>query len=92
MLKLIKNNIKVPFGIHAHDNLKLALKNSITSIRQGASWVDGTIYGMGRGPGNTKTEDLILNVSNNKNFKNLKIYKVLKEFRCIDEQILLGFK
>ena len=79
LLKLIKNNIKVPFGIHAHDNLKLALKNSITSIRQGASWVDGTIYGMGRGPGNTKTEDLILNVSNNKNFKNLKIYKVLKK-------------
>lgn len=55
----IEKKFYIPYGIHAHDNLGKALKNSLTSIRFGASWVDGTILGMGRGPGNTKTEELI---------------------------------
>ena len=47
------------FGIHAHDNCGLALKNSIRANKCGATWIDGTIQGMGRGAGNTKTEDLL---------------------------------
>lgn len=50
----------VPFGFHAHDNLHLALLNSICAIKQGATWVDCTVSGMGRGPGNTKTEELLI--------------------------------
>lgn len=48
-----------PFGIHAHDNMGLALINSITAFNHGASYIDGTILGMGRGAGNTRTEELI---------------------------------
>lgn len=48
-----------PLGIHAHDNLKLALKNSMVFLKNKFSWVDGTIVGMGRGPGNAKTEELV---------------------------------
>ena len=47
-------------GIHAHDNLGLALENSLTAVSNGASFVDATILGMGRGPGNTKSEELAL--------------------------------
>ena len=47
-------------GIHAHDNFKLDLSNSIVVfIIENVSWIDGTILGMGRGPGNAKTENLI---------------------------------
>lgn len=56
---IIKKTWKKEFGIHAHDNCGLALKNSITAFKSGASWIDGTIQGMGRGAGNTKTEDLL---------------------------------
>ena len=45
-----------PFGIHAHDNTEIALHNTITSLQSGASFADSTILGMGRGPGNVKTE------------------------------------
>ena len=45
----IKKKFSIPFGIHAHDNLGMALKNSVSSIKSGASWVDGTVLGMGRG-------------------------------------------
>ncbi len=56
---IIKTNWKKEFGIHAHDNCGLALKNSITAFKSGATWIDGTIQGMGRGAGNTRTEDLL---------------------------------
>ncbi len=75
---MILKNLNISLGIHAHNNLKLALKNSLCSIKQGATWVDGTIYGMGRGPGNTKVEDLITNILKNKKFKKFKSFNILK--------------
>ena len=47
-------------GIHAHDNMTQALANSLRAVAEGASWVDCTVTGMGRGPGNVKTEYLAL--------------------------------
>lgn len=47
-------------GIHAHDNMSRAVTNSVTAVEAGVTWVDGTITGMGRGPGNAKTELLVL--------------------------------
>ena len=37
-----------------------AMENSISAIDNGANWVDSTVLGMGRGPGNVKTESLII--------------------------------
>jgi len=51
---------RMPIGIHAHDNSGLAFANSIFALNYGAKWVDGTLLGMGRGPGNTKLEQLLL--------------------------------
>ena len=45
--------------VHSHDNCGLALKNSIQAFKSGATWIDGTIQGMGRGAGNVKTEHLL---------------------------------
>lgn len=53
----------IPFGFHAHDNLNLALSNTLCAIDNGATWVDSTMSGMGRGPGNTKTEELVLELA-----------------------------
>jgi 4-hydroxy 2-oxovalerate aldolase len=46
-------------GFHAHDNQGLALANSLAAIEAGASWIDATMGGMGRGAGNAKTEQLL---------------------------------
>ena len=48
-----------PIGIHAHDNAGLALANSLSALGAGASWVDSTVFGMGRGAGNTRSEVLL---------------------------------
>jgi 4-hydroxy 2-oxovalerate aldolase len=49
-----------PLGIHTHDNMGSALANSMRAVKDGVSWVDGTVTGMGRGPGNVKTEYLAI--------------------------------
>lgn len=56
--KLIKKNWSKEFGIHSHDNKGLALNNCIEAYKNGATWFDGTIQGMGRGAGNVTTENL----------------------------------
>ncbi|MBT5338783.1 aldolase, partial [Candidatus Falkowbacteria bacterium] len=47
-------------GIHAHDNMGQAIANSQQAVKSGVTWVDCTVTGMGRGPGNAQTEYLIL--------------------------------
>jgi 4-hydroxy 2-oxovalerate aldolase len=50
-------------GCHFHDNMSYALANTMVAIDAGATWADGTVAGMGRGPGNTRIEDLILELT-----------------------------
>lgn len=47
-------------GFHGHDNLGLAFANSLSAAGAGAHVIDGTVTGIGRGPGNTKTEALMV--------------------------------
>jgi 4-hydroxy 2-oxovalerate aldolase len=47
-------------GFHAHNNKGLAASNTMVALENGATWVDCTILGMGRGAGNAQTENLLL--------------------------------
>ena len=49
-----------PIGVHTHDNLGLALSNTLCGADAGATWLDATVTGMGRGPGNARTEELAI--------------------------------
>ena len=52
-----------PWGVHLHNNLELAFANALEAVRCGARWVDTSVTGMGRGPGNLKTELLLQHLS-----------------------------
>jgi len=54
----VVKNISVPVGFHSHNNLGLAVGNSLAAFEAGASYIDGTAKGMGAGAGNTQTEVL----------------------------------
>jgi 4-hydroxy 2-oxovalerate aldolase len=51
-------------GFHAHNNMEWALPNSLRAIEQGVTWIDSTVLGMGRGPGNARTEYLAIELEN----------------------------
>ena len=80
-LNLIVNSFRKywsgPLGIHAHDNKSLALSNTMEAIKLGVNWVDSTITGIGRGPGNAKTEELIIELNKN-NKKTLNLVPLIK--------------
>ncbi|MEI9426028.1 hypothetical protein O7A70_33710, partial [Mesorhizobium sp. Cs1299R1N1] len=46
-------------GFHGHDNRGYALINSVAAAMAGARWIDCTMGGMGRGAGNTASEQLL---------------------------------
>lgn len=46
-------------GIHAHNNQQLAFANTIEAVTNGASYLDATVSGMGRGAGNCYMESLL---------------------------------
>lgn len=46
-------------GIHTHNNQQLAYANTIESLILGASYLDSTLGGLGRGAGNCPTELLL---------------------------------
>jgi hypothetical protein len=43
-------------GFHGHSNLQFAVANSLEAVRCGASFIDTTLYGLGRSAGNVPTE------------------------------------
>ena len=71
-----KKNCKIDLGIHAHDNMDMAMENAMMALNNGVSWIDSTVLGMGRGPGNVKTENLVLELE--KKFKRKVNYNSLK--------------
>jgi len=58
-IDLVKQRTKCKIGFHGHNNLELALVNSLTAVEHGADIIDATVTGMGRGAGNLKTELLL---------------------------------
>ena len=85
-----KKNTTLDLGIHAHDNMKNALRNTIMASKNGIRWLDSTILGMGRGPGNTKTEELVKYIYGN-NSKTLRgIKKILPEFNLLKKKYNWG--
>ncbi|MGM0433328.1 MAG: aldolase catalytic domain-containing protein [Pseudomonadota bacterium] len=63
IMDILRRGWSGPLGVHAHDNMGLALQNTLAGLDHGAEWVDSTVTGMGRGPGNTRTEELAFELS-----------------------------
>ncbi len=51
--------LNVPIGFHSHNNLGLAIGNSWAALQAGATYIDGSLSGLGAGAGNTTTDTLI---------------------------------
>jgi len=78
-------------GIHCHNNQQLAFGNTIEGIIHGANFLDASLYGIGRGPGNCCLE-LLLGFLKNPKFNLTPILKVIQDYLIpLREQIEWGY-
>ena len=55
----VKRKIKTPLGIHTHNDLDLAVANSLAAVREGCTQVQGTFNGLGERCGNADLGTII---------------------------------
>jgi 4-hydroxy 2-oxovalerate aldolase len=52
----VREAVGVEVGFHSHNNFGAAIANSIAALDAGATWIDGSLRGLGAGAGNAATE------------------------------------
>lgn len=55
----LRDHLSVNIGFHGHNNLSLAMANTLAAIEVGATRIDGSMRCLGAGAGNTQTEVLV---------------------------------
>lgn len=56
----IRHSEQITYSAHCHDDLGLAVANSMAAIENGATRIEGTINGIGERAGNTALEEVVL--------------------------------
>lgn len=80
MVKLYKQHLPgKEIGIHCHNNQQLAFSNTIEGIIHNANYLDASLYGIGRGPGNCCLE-LLMGFLKNPKFNLTPILKVIQDY------------
>lgn len=66
LIKTIKKNVrgidKAVLSVHCHNDLGLAVANSLSALMAGARQVEGTINGIGERAGNAALEEVIMSI------------------------------
>lgn len=91
--KTFQDSWRGPLGIHAHDNQGQAIANTLEAVKHGVQWVDSTVTGMGRGPGNAQTEYLVIALENNRkiNGNSTKLFSLIRNhFKPMQNQFGWG--
>lgn len=74
--KVLVGGLEIPVGFHAHNNLGMAIANSIAAVEAGGRILDGTARGFGAGAGNAQLEVLIAVLQQLGYETNIDLYKV----------------
>jgi 2-isopropylmalate synthase len=70
--KHVRGSDKVIFSVHCHNDLGLAVANSLAALQEGARQIECTINGIGERAGNTALEEIVMALHTRKDFYGLK--------------------
>ena len=62
IIRRVPNSDKAVFSVHCHNDLGLAVANSLAAVMQGARQVECTINGLGERAGNASLEEVVMAV------------------------------
>ena len=66
LFEQVKNIIKAVISVHCHNDLGLAVANSLAAVRNGARQVECTINGIGERAGNAAMEEVVMAIATRK--------------------------
>ncbi len=93
IFKSVANIGKTTVSVHCHDDLGLAVANSLEAVRQGARQVECTINGIGERAGNASLEEIVMAIKTRSDLFNLttnvNTKQIYKTSRLVSE--LTGF-
>lgn len=87
-VELLVSELSISVGFHAHNNLGLAIANSIAAANAGATLLDACARGFGAGAGNAQLEVLIAVLERLGYITGIDLYKIL-DAGDIAEKILM---
>ncbi|HOM59683.1 MAG TPA: 2-isopropylmalate synthase, partial [Kiritimatiellia bacterium] len=83
----VPNVDKARLSVHCHNDLGLAVANSLAAIRAGADQVEGTINGIGERAGNTALEEVVMALHTRREFfqaqTGIDTTKIYATSRCV---------
>jgi 2-isopropylmalate synthase len=72
LIRNIKSNVpninKVVLSVHCHNDLGLAVSNSLSAIKNGARQIECTVNGIGERAGNASLEEIVMAVKTRRDF------------------------
>jgi 4-hydroxy 2-oxovalerate aldolase len=81
-------HLKIPIGFHAHNNLGMAIANSVAAVEAGAQMIDGTARGFGAGAGNAQLEVIVAIFKRLGIETGIDLYKVLDAADIVEKEIM----
>lgn len=91
LFKFLKENVhgidRVKLSTHCHNDLGMAVANSIAAIENGADQVEGTINGIGERAGNAALEEIAVALHIRKDFYNFETGIKLDEIKRTSELV-----
>ena len=93
ILKNVANIGQAIVSVHCHDDLGLAVANSLEAVRRGARQVECTINGIGERAGNASLEEIVMAIKTRSDFfdlnTNINTKQIYRTSRLVSE--LTGF-
>ena len=68
IIEKVPNSGKAVFSVHCHDDLGLAVANSLAAIKAGARQAEVTLCGIGERAGNAAVEEIVMALNTRKEF------------------------
>lgn len=87
-ISLVREKLSIPIGFHAHNNIGLAVGNTLAALEAGATSVDATIGGLGAGAGNTQLEVLTAALNKGGYEHGVDLYKLMDLSKYIVEEVM----
>lgn len=89
MIADLRSELKVPISVHCHNDMGLALANTLAAVENGATIVQGCLNGIGERAGNVALEEVAVNLLANYGVRTLDLPKIASTSALVER--ITGF-